>query len=284
MTLSLAWVRDTGSTKELVMATDSRLRAGRAWDVGPKLLQLPRTDCAICFAGDTDDAYPFMLHMASAIGDYPKSRSRGMDIYDLKGHTLRVFDHMRTYISDLPSGQDAPTPPNANFIFGGYSWRKKRFAIWLLHFDHHLGRFAFRPATHWRQGNRAKRIMFAGDHIPEAKARLAALLRARNKLTSGGFDMEPFEVLRDMLRSGEYPLIGGAPQVLKIYEFMNVMSFAVVWPNSETGTVTLLGRPLLPYERTTSRVLDPDSLETFQQPPVTPMRHLVAKDRPDNSE
>jgi len=59
MTLSLAWIRSVGNVQELVMATDSRLRRGRAWDVAPKILTLPRTDCAICFAGDTDDAYPF---------------------------------------------------------------------------------------------------------------------------------------------------------------------------------------------------------------------------------
>lgn len=253
------------------MATDSRLRAGRAWDVGPKILALPRTDCAICFAGDTDDAYPLMLHMASAVGDYPKSRSRGMDIHDLKGHTLRVFDHRRTYMSDLPNGQANPGPAGAQFIFGGYSWRKKRFAIWLLRFDAHLGKFAFRPATRWRQGNLAKQIMFAGDYIPEAKARLVTLLRTRMKLTSGGFDMEPFEVLRDMIRSGEYPLIGGAPQVFKIYEFLNTQPYAVVWPQRSEGTVTLLGRPLLPYERTSSMVLDPDTLETHQQPPAIAM-------------
>jgi hypothetical protein len=268
MTLSLAWVRSVGNAKELIMATDSRLRAGRAWDVGPKILALPRSDCAICFAGDTDDAYPLMLHMASAVGDYPKSRSRGMDIHDLKGHTLRVFDHLRTFISDLPHGKETPDPANASFIFGGYSWRKKRFAIWLLHFDTHLRKFAFRPATRWREGNSAKQIMFAGDYIPQAKARLVALLRDREKLTTGGFDMEPFEVLRDMIRSHEFPLIGGAPQILKIYEFLNIQPYAVTWPQRDAGTVTLLGRPLLPYERTTSLILDPDTLETYRQPPI----------------
>jgi hypothetical protein len=43
---------------------------------------------------------------------------------------------------------------------------------------------------------------------------------------------------------------------------------AVVWPQRSEGTVTLLGRPRLPYERTSSMVLDPDTLETYQQPPA----------------
>lgn len=246
------------------MATDSRLRGGRAWDVAPKILTLPRTDCAICFAGDTNDAYPFMLSMASSIGDYPKSRSRGMDIHDVKGHTLRVFNHLRTFITDLPHGQKFPDPPGAEFIFAGYSWRKRKFAIWLLHYDSNLNRFTFRPASTWRGGTGNKQIMFAGDYIEDAKKRLVEVLRSRGKLTTQGFDMEPFEVLREMLRDGQYPLVGGAPQVLKIYEFMNTQPYGVFWPDRANGTVTLLGRPLLDYETTSRLVLDPDTLETHR--------------------
>jgi hypothetical protein len=187
-----------------------------------------------------------------------------MDIHELKGHTLRVFDNLWSHISDLPNGRKVPDPANASFIFGGYSWRKKRFAIWLLHFDKHIGKFTFRTASRWRQGNYAKQIMFAGDNIKEAKTRLAELLRERDKLATGGFDMEPFEVLRDMVRSSEYPMIGGAPQVLKIYEFLNTQTYAVAWPNRAAGTVTLMGRPLLPYELTGSTVLDPDTLDTYR--------------------
>ncbi len=264
MTLSIAWVRSIGAGQELVMTSDSRLRRGRAWDVAPKILTLPRTDCAVCFAGDTDDAYPFMLSMASAIGDYPKSSSRGMDLYDVKGHTLRVFNHLRDFISDLPRGQIMPDPPEAEFIFGGYSWRRKKFAIWLLHYDGNIKRFTFRRASTWRGGAGNKAIIFAGDYVEEAKERLVSLLRTRGTLTTKGFDMEPFEVLRDMIRDGKHPLIGGAPQVLKVYEFMNTQPFAVFWPNRTSQSITLLGRPLLPYEVTSRLVLDPDTLHVHR--------------------
>ncbi|MBL8217609.1 MAG: hypothetical protein JNL62_00180 [Bryobacterales bacterium] len=262
MTLSLAWVRSVGKTKELIMAADSRLRAGRAWDVAPKILRLPRTDCAVCFAGDTDDAYPLMLSMASTIEDYPKSRTRATDIHDVKGHSLRVFNHLRTFISDLPTGQAESDPSKAEFIFGGFSWRQKKFAIWLLHYDSHIQRFTFRPASTWRGGTGNKQIMFAGDYVEEAKVRLIDLLKSRGKLTTAGFDMEPFEVLRDMIRDRSFRLIGGAPQVFKIYEFMNSQPYGVFWPSRQSGKVTILGRPLLDYEVTDHLVLDPDTLET----------------------
>ena len=45
----------------LVFATDSRLRMGEAWDMGLKLLNLGRSDCLLCFAGDTQRAYPLIL-------------------------------------------------------------------------------------------------------------------------------------------------------------------------------------------------------------------------------
>lgn len=116
MTLAIAWVRSVGDTKELLMAADSRLRMGRAWDCGPRILTLPRSDSAICFAGDTHDAYPLMIQMANAIASYPPSRSRSMDLCDMKGHTVRVFNHMREQIHDLPPGQTLPAPRRRSFF------------------------------------------------------------------------------------------------------------------------------------------------------------------------
>ncbi|MFI5091108.1 MAG: hypothetical protein ACHP7P_13715 [Terriglobales bacterium] len=244
------------------MASDSRLRFGCAWDCGPKVLLMPRSDVAICFAGDTFYAYPLMLQLSSAIAHYGKSRSRALDVFDLKGHTLRVFNKMRSLISDLPSGRESPDPPDTRFILGGYSWKKKKFAIWVLHFNAYSKAFVFHPVTPWRASGR-KQVAIEGDHVPEAKKLLIEKLRAAGKISSGGFDMEPFEVLRDMIRSGDYPSIGGPPQLVKIYEHMNVVPYGVYWPNRESGEVTMLGRPLLAYETPERRILDPDTLKTY---------------------
>jgi hypothetical protein len=103
MTLSVAWVRTVNTVEELVFASDSRLRFGQAWDCCPKILTLPRTDCLISFAGDTHYAYPLMLQMNNAIDMYPPSRMRRVDIEDVRGHTLRVFNQMRSYISGSSS-------------------------------------------------------------------------------------------------------------------------------------------------------------------------------------
>jgi hypothetical protein len=102
-----------------------------------------------------------------------------------------------------------------------------------------------------------------GDHLDEAKSLIVDKLKKKKKLPLGGFDMEPFEVLRDMIRSGKYPEIGGPPQVLKVQEHMNCTAYSVYWPNRESNAISLLGRPLFGYEFSEALILDPDSLEIF---------------------
>lgn len=69
MTLCAAWIRQANDDegKELVFATDSRLRGGEAWDTGLKLFDLGRSDCMLCFAGDTRRAYPLILQAMLAV-------------------------------------------------------------------------------------------------------------------------------------------------------------------------------------------------------------------------
>jgi hypothetical protein len=269
VTISIAWVRVIGEDyEELVFASDSRLRFGCAWDCCPKIVTLPRSDSAICFAGDTMHAYPLMLQMRNAIALYSKSRNRQMDIHDLKGHTLRVFNHMREFIHDLPTGDAEPESPDAVFILGGYSWRRKKFVLWVLHYDRNIKAFTYIPIRAWKGVRGKKIIAFTGDreHVYDAKERLRALLRQRKKLSKGGFDMEPFEVLRDMLHNAKgSDTIGGPPQVVKVYQHMNCQSFGVFWPSKDSGGITLLGRPVLGYEFPDCPVLNPDTLK-FEAP------------------
>ena len=61
MTLCIAWIRQDGDKKELVMATDSRLTGGESWASGVKMLQLPPQDCLLCFSAATARASPLLL-------------------------------------------------------------------------------------------------------------------------------------------------------------------------------------------------------------------------------
>ena len=70
-----------------------------------------------------------------------------------------------------------------------------------------------------------------------ALRRIAKLVKQRGGLVSRGLDMEPFEILRDLLREKVSPHIGGAPQLVKIYPSCNSTHFGVLWPNKESNSV-----------------------------------------------
>jgi hypothetical protein len=264
MTLAIAWVRKLANGgEELIIAADSRLGGGNRLDCCPKIMTLPRTDSAICFAGDTEFAYPLMLQLYLAIDAHSPSKDRSMDIHQMMKHALKVFNSMRDSVHDYAKGMDIP---QTSFILGGYSWVRKSFSIWLIHYKVKEMQFAIRPAEKWI-GNFEK-IVFAGDWAKVCETRLIKLLRERYKLTSSGseskgFNLEPFEVLRDILRESKpEDTIGGPPQIIKVYQHMNTRPFAVYWPNKESKKISLLGRPLLSYENTDYWILDPDTLES----------------------
>lgn len=262
MTLSVAWIRKLRNTEELVVATDSRLRWGRAWDCCPKIFPLPRQDSVICFAGMTQYAYPIMAQVSNAVSMHRKSASRAMDLTDLKGHILRIIEGMREHIHDLPKGKDAFEVPEAMFLLAGYSWKTQSFKIWTLYYNDKIGEFSFRKASSQKKkADGTKYFAFIGDNTREAGTKTLELLRAKGVIGKPGLDMEPFEVLRDMIRSEEYPHIGGPPQIVKVYKHMNVMPYSVYWPSKESGQRSFLGRPLLDYEDNEYLNFDPDTLE-----------------------
>lgn len=64
-------------------------------------------------------------------------------------------------------------------------------------------------------------------------------------------------MLRDPLRA---ETIGGAPQLVKVYQYMRSAPLAVYWPKKGEGPPHLQGRPCLGYERIDRWAIDPDTL------------------------
>lgn len=258
MTLSISWIRKVGETEELVIATDSRLRFGCAWDCCPKIFTLPRNDSAICFAGDTMHAYPLLIQIRNAVEMYPKLTTRALDIQDARGHFIRLVNKMRLYIHDLPSNLKAPEAPETFFIFAGYSWASQQFKIWLIKYDKHTDQFIHEtPQTIMKN-----LIAVTGDDVKEIRKRIHDKIVANGKTSGDGMDMEPFEILRDKIREQSNDAIGGPPQIVKIYKHMNTLPYGVFWPDGNSKQVTFLGRPVLDYEMVPFPILDPDTLET----------------------
>lgn len=292
MTIAIAWVRRITDCEELVFTTDSRL-SGTAFDFDacPKVLPLPRSDCAIAFAGETDHAYPMMHQVAAAFDAHAPLRRRSMDLPAAKTHALKVIDAMGAAIRPSPLVHGLPDEqpsPGAEFLFGGYSWVRKEFLLWTIRYSSREKRHLALPArwigvdTNTGRISLKKRgasdfrpigkIAIAGDQALKAREMLADLIKAKDaETTLDKLDFEPFEVVRDMLRSASKAhTIGGPPQVVKVYQYSDCVPLGVWWPNRAEGSAHLQGRKCFGYERTERFFLDPDTLYSSRVTDVRP--------------
>jgi hypothetical protein len=286
MTIAAAWIRRIHSCNELVFVADSRLSGGaRTFDYCAKILTLPRSDCAIAFAGSTDNAYPMMHQLSLAIDSFGPLRDRVMDIREVKTHAIKIFDSMASSITN-----ESPHlgPPN-DFVFllGGYSWIAKRFFIWTIRYcverkgfvaveapslaSNGIARKVFLAGPQRvidSHSNALGQIAFAGDQGPEGFRRLIRMLtdrfaRTPSRFDSAALDFEPFEVVCEMLKDpARAHSIGGAPQLVKVYEHLNTQSFAVKWGAPGEEGAFLQGRPLLSYENVNVWIMDPQTLRS----------------------
>jgi hypothetical protein len=205
-----------------------------------------------------------------AIETYKPARTRSMDIKTLKTHIVKVINILASSIkSDFPD----LALPEVEFIFGGYSWIEKQFKIWNIQYFEQRGQFGATEVN----GNHCMgmgKIAFAGDVAVRAKNTLFHVLKESATQTRGesltqaqqeGWGYRPFAALRDLLRAPDKPYtIGGAPQIIKVYQHLNAVPMGVYWPNKESGRITILGRPMLDYERTSVWIFDPDTYEGFK--------------------
>lgn len=266
MTLGIAWVAQRpDKLTHLYIASDSRTSGEMIIDNCPKILTLPRSDCAICFAGSTFQTYPLMLQLANAIDAHGPSRDRRLDIENLKDHLLRVFSHivrgMTEAVCELKS-QDM------EFIFCGYSWVSKAFRIWIINYDPRNKKFIARPCTGFHED--FNQIAFIGDVAAEARKRLHQKLRGYAAKKPEKFEFEPLKVMRDMLREADQTAtIGGAPQLVRIAEHMNTRVIAINWckPASAEKKIYIMGRKVFERERTDVTILDIDTLSYSKSAP-----------------
>ena len=263
MTLAVAWERSTRTGSELLFASDSRLRSAGAWDAGPKIFRLPRTDALMAFAGETLWAYPIVFQTIATMDANNASRNRYYELSAARGLAIRSMNAM------MSSGEAVTAhwhDIELEVLFGGWSWRDQEFLLWRMHWSRGEKRMRHEPVKASRLG----KIRFIGTRdrtkvdpslevVGEARGLLSKVLRKKHGVLRRGarLDMEPWEVLLSVLRSGRYPTVGGPPQLAKVYRYMDTRTFAVRWPDA-SGQLTLTGRHLLDEERTDAPVIDPD--------------------------
>lgn len=267
MTISIAWVATRSDGREdLYFASDSRTRGVRVLDVSPKILTLPRTDAAISFAGDTIAAYPMMLQISNAIAAHQPALERNLDLSELKKHLLRVLTDMLASVQDFVTEFETA---DGQFLFGGYSWRSKRFRLWTFYYEKASKSFRAREVTSFN--SRLKIAAFIGSFAKTYRQQLSkALYQTRSNNTTAF--LEPLKILADCLRAaGPKDDIGGAPQVVRIGPHMNCRPLCVAWGAEKKPY--LFGRPLFDYENCDCWIIDPDSNR------ISPPKHFTfAKD------
>jgi len=247
------------------MIADSRLGGdGRNIDGCPKILPFQRGDIGLCFAGETQVAYPFFQSLFHTSTSFRAAKTRGLDIIEYRPHILKILNALVDII-------DTPIPdlriPECTFILCGYSWISKSFKMWSIRYHPELKRF-----HHDKAGSictRKESIIFGGDAGPRLREETHRILTERrgHRWGSEPLNFEPLEALSNLL-SVEDPAssIGGAPQFVKIYQHVNTLIVPVFWPRHQRKQIAYLGRPLLGYERIDDWIFDVDTLTTHPFP------------------
>jgi hypothetical protein len=233
-----------------------------------------------------------MLQLQLAVGSYNPARSRELKLSSLKQHALKVFNEMASTIqSSVVPRQDEK--PSALLLFGGYSWFRKAFQLWQIEYRPKVKTFVASSAAWIGYREEYKSVGFAYAASPgeakkisqiavigdEPNVKIAKhLLRARVKRNASErvfhLNMEPFEVIRDMLRDADpAATIGGPPQVVIVHQFLQTMPVGIYWPDKKSGSVCIQGRKTLGYENIDRYILDPDTLD-LESPSRNAVREL----------
>lgn len=269
MTIAAAWVRtlDSGA-EELIFCSDSRLSNGKRFDHCQKTFRFARSDAVMCFAGRTDWAYPMIVSAVNAADLHLPSQTRALSLAKFKSHVVNILNQMQREVHNFAPGENIP---DVTFLFGGYDWWSKCFRIWRIEFDKGTSRFRSDERIGSNRFGALGKIEIAGDSewIEAMRRSLKLLAQSRYGLdmrqpNDPKFNMEPFEVIRDLLKGANAnDSIGGAPQAVKVYQYLNSADIGIFWPQVTGGRLFLAGRPLLAYEcATVKSVLDPESLNS----------------------
>lgn len=265
MTITVAWVRQNKNTSELLVASDSRLRAYGAINQAQKLFRLERGDCCLGFCGDAQVAYPLFVQVGTTLNNFVRTRTRAEDITDITDTIGRVLNN---FIGswDLPEVDKAEQLKSTKVLFAGWSWKHRRFDIGFFMADgctftfHHR---KMRISHPWREARRS--LVFVGDYEKEYRSALNDILELRHGVhlrqaeatKAVNFDYEPVEALHLLLQRAsaraDLPLIGGAPQLIKVYPHGNDLPIGI-----RTGVENhfLFGRRLFDWEKTSYPILD----------------------------
>lgn len=254
MTAVVAWERKVGSVSELIVASDSRLSGGERWDACAKIFDVGRSDAFIAFAGDTTRALPLIFQAIATTRSYEGSFLRTLDLPKFAGHLNAVMNEVLMQAH----GTAAEEPPDCEFLLGGWSWSIGSFRLYRYYFDKNVKAFRCYPITKVPKSigrkNATKTYGVIGDAGPKVTG-LIARERGTNGRMREPLQYEPLEILHRLTKDPAFDTVGGNVQVVKVYRSIRVETFAV----KSGDSIFVSGRPALPYENLTLRVITRDA-------------------------
>ncbi|MDP1664436.1 MAG: hypothetical protein Q8L79_04845 [Methylobacter sp.] len=258
MTLCVAWLREINKEQELIFATDSCLSGGERWHSGVKLFELPRKDCLICFAGETNRTYPLILNLITSIKFDEHLSNSHTDITEVLDYLTRLFTSLCHSITDYGTQEFRNVLGDFQFLFGGWSWKTNQFKLWKLEYNHEAGAF-----VHDETNGDDMLYCFIGDELEKSQELLVDQISKSGKTLSRRFDMEPFKVLIEMIPDTSYSGIDGAVQLAKIHPPGATEFLGVYWP-SVSGKKTFLGKDVSTENNPAVKFVDPDTGEILE--------------------
>jgi hypothetical protein len=270
MTIVVAWERRLGTYSEIVFCSDSRLTGGGNIDVCQKIFALPREDAAIGFCGSTLIAYPLIQQFSSYIRNYKKNVDRALDGSELPSRFCALTNNfIESYIDAVDLSNELK---ETSFVLGYFSWRLNRPFIYRISYD--SGHRKYVPVMSGFPKSVSNALYKSGQFALIGDLRhkyIQIVYESTKNRRFTRFDMEPFQALVSMLSDETYVnrknefrgVIGGAPQLLKLYPFLRAVDFAVYWPNKSQGRLYVNGRATFDYEKIHVPHLDASTLELY---------------------
>lgn len=250
MTLCVSWIRKVNNSEELIFATDSCLSGGERWHSGVKLFELPRKDCLISFAGETNRTYPLILNLISSIKFDEHLSNSHTDLTEVLDYLTNLFTNLCNSIHDYGTADFQDVLGEFSFLFGGWSWKQNRFKLWKLKY-----KFETEAFVHDGIGEEGMFFGFIGDELVIAEQKLTEEMTNNRRILARDFDMEPFQVLLSMIRNDDYTTIDGAIQFAKIHPPGTTEFFGVY----HQGKRTFLGNDVSFENNPAVKFIDPET-------------------------
>lgn len=242
MTLCVGWIRKLKKSEEICLAADSCFCGGQRFMAAPKVFPLPRKDCALACAGDTNYSMPIVDHIVHAMEINKPLIDRAYDFLDVV-HLVEDITNRCLY-EEKKEQENEEEGPGFTMILAGYSFQEKESRLFTISYNKTLKKM---------KANKAPTIMgtqvaVIGDFelIPKVKVKIHKAFEKDGIRYGDAFGYQPLNVLLEYIDDPKISTVDGHLQMLKIYPFAQVLPIGFFYPDEES--IFYYGRPLLKYE------------------------------------